>query len=356
MALFAILEALGIGPGDEVIIPGFTCVVVPNAILYRGARPRYVDIDLRTFNIDPGRIEAAINPRTKALYAQHTFGLVCDIARIREIGRKHGLPVIEDAAHALGASFEGNPVGSLTEAAFFSTDSTKVINTRLGGVATTRDPRLDAALQRIHDATPWLSADRVRNIMRDFLAAVPSADPRFYWLGYLVNSLRGRCRRIFSFDDELETSRPTRYPYPTRLSSFQAEIGNLQLETLDANLAHRCAIGTALEERFGVLVGLLAPGASNHAFLRYSFLVKDRAKVEARFAHNYELNVWFTSVLHGRSAGFERVGYTAGSCPNAEFAAAHVVNFPTHPRIDSEHLLSRVDGNLTWLRDELIRP
>src|SRR5438270_4063417 len=102
MGLYAILEALDIGPGDEVIIPAYTCVVVPNAILYRGAKPVYVDIDPITFNIDVRKVETAITSKTRALYAQHTFGLVCDVDGLNAIGRQYRLPVIEDAALALG--------------------------------------------------------------------------------------------------------------------------------------------------------------------------------------------------------------------------------------------------------------
>ena len=122
MGLYSILQALGIGSGDEVIIPAFTCVVVPNAIIYRKATPIYVDIDPKTFNIDISLVEKRITSKTRALYAQHTFGLVCDIEGLNALGAKYGIPVIEDGAHALGASWKGNPVGSLADVAFFSTD------------------------------------------------------------------------------------------------------------------------------------------------------------------------------------------------------------------------------------------
>ena len=86
MALYAILEALNVGPDDEVIIPGYTCVVVPNAVIYRGAQPVYSDIELRTFNQIPAKIESLITPRTRAIVAQHTFGVPCDLDAIIRIG------------------------------------------------------------------------------------------------------------------------------------------------------------------------------------------------------------------------------------------------------------------------------
>src|SRR5205823_2123218 len=100
MALYAILEAIDIENGDEVIIPAYTCVVVPNAIIYRGSKPLYVDISKQTFNIQSESIEKAITERTKAILLQHTFGQPCDIEAILAIARRHRLIVIEDCAHA----------------------------------------------------------------------------------------------------------------------------------------------------------------------------------------------------------------------------------------------------------------
>lgn len=140
MSLYVILEALGIGSKDEIILPAFTCVVVPNAMIYHGIKPVYVDIEPDTYNIDVSKIKEKITPQTKAIYAQHTFGIPCNMDCIARIAKDHGLIVIEDCAHALGASLNGRKVGSLGHVAYFSTDHSKVISTSTGGMITTKGP------------------------------------------------------------------------------------------------------------------------------------------------------------------------------------------------------------------------
>ena len=124
-ALHAILRAANIGSGDQVLLPGYTCVVVPNAINYLGAEPVYVDIEDKTYNIDCDILENGAgslwNPeQTKAIIVQHTYGIPCDMDRILEFAKKHNLFVIEDSCHALGSTWRGQQVGSFGDAAFFS--------------------------------------------------------------------------------------------------------------------------------------------------------------------------------------------------------------------------------------------
>lgn len=353
MALYAILEALGIGPGDEVIVPGFTCVVVPNAVLYRGARPVYVDIDPVTFNLDPGRVVQAISPRTRAICAQHTFGVACDMTRINEIARAHGLTVIEDCAHALGASFGGRKAGSLGEVAFFSTDRTKVINTMSGGIAATSDPKIAATIGDIHRRTPFLTRAQVRNQVRSFLAEVFLVQPRWYRVGRYLSAAHNRAGSLFY--DEMQTSKPTRYPYPCRLSSAQANIGLQQLERLEANLRHRRAIAVWLEARIQ-WYSRAAYEYGNPSWLRYSFLVRDRNQFNRRMHPWLDPATWFTSVVQGRTTRLEEVGYRAGSCPKAEWVTRHIVNIPTHAGIPFDRIERAWRDHGAWIQSNLLEP
>lgn len=352
MALYAILDALGIGEGDEVIIPAFTCEVVPNAILYRKARPVYVDIEPRHFNIDVAKVETAITPRTKALYAQHTFGLPCNVEFLREVGRRHGLPVIEDAAHALGAEYRGKRVGSLTEVAFFSTDHSKVINTHLGGIAVTNDDGIAARLRKVQTEAPFLDGKKTRRLIRSFLLEYLYFSPNALWIGRSIHALLTRLGLLFFFLDELKTTKSTEYPYPCRLSAAQAKLGLLQLTTLDWNLAHRRKIVEQLEKKIA-WNGMDLNDINKQTWLRYSFLVRDREKFEVVFDKHFDLGVWFTSVLSGRTEKLDAVGYQSGSCPVAEYVAQHIVNFPTHMRIPLEIIQSEVERNWSWLKDEI---
>ena len=156
VALHAILMAAGIGPGDQVLLPGYTCVVVPNAINYTGAKPVYLDIEARNFNLDCDRLEEGIGrqwspERAKALIAQHTYGIPADMDRLMDFARKHNLLLIEDSCHAIGARWSDREVGSLGDAAFFSSQWSKPVTTGLGGWARINNLELAKAFSGIKE-------------------------------------------------------------------------------------------------------------------------------------------------------------------------------------------------------------
>lgn len=343
MGLYALLEALDIGQGDEVILPAFTCVVVPNAILYRGARPVFVDIEPYTFNIDVSQIEKKITPRTRAIIAQHTFGLVCEMDKIMSIAQRHNLLVLEDCAHALGAQWNGRPVGSLGTAAYFSTDHTKVIGTGTGGMVTTNDDVLAEKIRIIYEQSAFLPRSRLVVALLSFALEAILFHPRLASIGRVLYGILfrlGLCHGYFM--DELSLSRPTAYPFPARLSNAQSIIGLSQLNRLPQNLAYRRLLAELFEAELGQYGPLLKQEYTNNAFLRYTFLVNNRQAWEDLFEDILRMDVWFTSVVHGRNSGLNKIGYVVGSCPVAEFAALHCVNLPTHLRIYNPHQFVRL--------------
>ncbi len=152
-ALHLTLLLQGVGPGDEVICPSFTCVATPNAIRHVGARPVFAEIDPLTFNLDPEMI--AVSTKTKAIMAVHQVGLVADMDPIQEVARQHSLLVVEDAACALGAIYKNKRVGSLGSPSCFSFHPRKVITTGEGGMIATDDEELAerARVFRAHGAS-----------------------------------------------------------------------------------------------------------------------------------------------------------------------------------------------------------
>ena len=166
------LEALGIGPGDEVIAPTLTFTATVEVVRYLGADPVLVDVDPVTLNIDPARIEAAITPRTKAIMPVHYGGLACDMDAIFAIARQHGLHVVEDAAHALPTTHRGQQVGLLpSSAAVFSFYANKTMTTGEGGMVVTRDAALAARMKVM----------RLHGINRDAFDRFTSRTPAWYY-------------------------------------------------------------------------------------------------------------------------------------------------------------------------------
>ncbi|MCB2413608.1 DegT/DnrJ/EryC1/StrS family aminotransferase [Demequina sp. TTPB684] len=141
------LVALGVGPGDEVIIPDFSFPATANVVVQQGAVPVFVDIRLDDFGMDPDLLEAAITPRTRAIMPVHAFGLIADMDPLLRIAERHGIPVIEDAACALGAEYHGRQAGSFGTAGVFSFHPRKVITTGEGGMVMTSDAALAERLQ-----------------------------------------------------------------------------------------------------------------------------------------------------------------------------------------------------------------
>jgi perosamine synthetase len=145
------VRALGIGAGDEVIVPSFAFIAVANVVRYERAIPVFVDIDPMMLNLDPKCIEAAITPRTKAIIVVHTFGCPADLSEILEIARRHHLVVIEDACEAIGAEYDGRKVGALADAGVFAFYPNKQITTGEGGMIVTGNARVASAARALRN-------------------------------------------------------------------------------------------------------------------------------------------------------------------------------------------------------------
>jgi perosamine synthetase len=160
------VRALGIGAGDEVIVPSFTFIAVANVLRYEHAVPVFVDIEPKTLNLDAIRVESAITPRTRAILVVHTFGCPADLTEILEIARRHHLYVIEDACEAIGAEYDGRRVGVHGNAGVFAFYPNKQITTGEGGTVVTNDPRLAARVRALRnqgrpDTDDWFQHSEV---------------------------------------------------------------------------------------------------------------------------------------------------------------------------------------------------
>lgn len=184
--LHLILAAMGIGPGDEVIVPAFTWVATANVVLYCGATPVFVDVDVKTNNIDPAKLAEKVNANTKAVIAVHLFGLCADIDAIRQAVPAN-VKIIEDAACAAGASYKGNMAGSLADAAAFSFHPRKSITTGEGGMVTTNDDALAEMMIKLRNHGAEISEEQRHNGPKPYLL------PDFNLLGfnYRMTDLQG---------------------------------------------------------------------------------------------------------------------------------------------------------------------
>jgi perosamine synthetase len=346
VGLYGILRCLGIGVGDEVLVPLPTHVVVANAVRYTGAQPIYVDCDLSNYNIDLEQAERCVTSRTRALLVQHTFGVPVDMGNAKGLADRHGVHLIEDCVHALGATFNGRQVGTFGRAAFFSTEETKTISTTMGGIVTTDDEEIAGRLYGFQRACQPPSANRAARYLLKLVIYHALTEPRTHVLARAAYEFSGRHHPLPrpTVAAELRGERPS--GFARRLSNGQAAVGLTQLAALEANLAHRRRIA----ERYQALLAPHGfrlpepPAGSRPAYVRYPVWVEDRPTVQRALATRAVLGTWFTSVLE-ESVDPRYQGYLPGTCPRAEDAARHLVNLPTHARVsdrDAEEIAARM--------------
>jgi dTDP-4-amino-4,6-dideoxygalactose transaminase len=321
-SLRAILRAMRIGDGDEVILPGFTCVVVPYAIIHCGARPVFVDIQ-PDYRMDLEALRGALTPRTRAIIAQHTFGLPERMADILTLARARGIRVIEDCAHVLpGSTHDGRPLGAFGDAAYFSFEAGKTISSGWGGAAVTRDAALGRRLRQIQDDLAPLGRTENLRIGARVLLYVLLFHPDLFALGSLV---RGRLFKKGWLPqavppDECQGNPPS--PPLGRVADVQATLVLSQLERLPAITDHRRSRVQAFAQRLG--------GAPiDLPLMWYPLQVRNRDEAVQQFSRRQiELRMWEAPLTPGDcDAG--RAGYTWGRCPVAEAVSRDCVALPT---------------------------
>jgi dTDP-4-amino-4,6-dideoxygalactose transaminase len=360
VALYGVLRALGVGPGDEVLVPLPTHVVVANAVRYTGATPVFADCRADSWNIDMDGAERLVTERTRALILQHTFGTPADIDRALELGRRHGVEVVEDCVHALGARHRDRPVGSFGRAAFFSTEETKTISSTMGGMAVSDDGALAASLRafqaRCSRPARWLAARHVLKLLGYHVLTQPRVHP---YTRALYERL-GRRNPLPGPTSPAERRGERPADLEQRLSNAQALLALRQLRRLDDNLAHRRRIAGIYAERLAPL-GAAPPAVidgDEPALVRYPLSVPDRQAAARRIAPSAVPGLWFTSVLEEAQTPAHG-GYAQGSCPVAEDAARRLVNLPTHPRVrddDAERIAAAAATALRAAPAVAVRP
>ena len=334
VGFYGLLRALGVGPGDEVLLQVPTHIVVPNAIRYTGARPLYADCVPGNWNIDFEDAARRVTPATRVLVLQHTFGIPADMDAAQAFASEHGLVLIEDCVHALGATWRGQPVGSFGRAAFFSTEETKVISTTMGGIVVTDDDELASDMRRFQQgcAPPpaWLTARYLIKLLAYHLLT----EPHIHRFARAIYDGLGQRQSLPMPTERSELEGGPRSNYEQRLANAQAALGLRQLARLADNVAHRRAVAGAYERHLAGrgCAGPSVPPGAEPVWLRYPVHVADRATAVRAVAPHVVAGTWFTSVLE-EALSPANGDYPDGSCPVAEDAAIHLVNLPTHGRV-----------------------
>lgn len=305
-ALHAAMNAIGIGPGDEVIVPPITFAATANAVVYQGGTPVFADVHPDTLLIDPEQVEAKITPSTRAVVAVDYAGQMCDYSQLREITERHGLYLVSDACHSIGGTLKGNPAGSMADMSVFSFHPVKGMTTGEGGMIVTNDPVLAQLMKRF----------RNHGINRDFKTR--QAEDSWY---YEIRDLG----------------------YNYRLTDFQCALGLSQMKQLDGWIDKRNKIARAYDQYFsthGMIQPLKKQADIRHAYHLYVVRVDfksvgiSRANFFSKMREQgIHMNVHYIPV-HLHPFYKKNMGTKKGMCPVSEQAYEIIVSIPIFPGMD----------------------
>lgn len=290
-ALILSLKAMGIGPGDEVITTPFTFIATSEAVSLVGAKPVFVDIDPKTYNMDPSLIEKKITPKTKAILPVHLYGLCADMDPILKIGKSHGLKIIEDTAQAIGSEYKGKKAGSISDAGALSFFPSK----NLGAFG-------DAGMVVTNDENLYKMIKLLR---------VHGSDRRYY-------------------HDKIG--------YNSRLDNLQAAVLNIKLKYLDKWLDERINNAEFFNEELEG-TGLITPHVPDgykHSYHLYTLRSPQKSAIEEYLNNNgIEARTYYPVPLHMQKC-FKCLGYEEGAFPNAEKASRDAFSIPVYPELTGQ--------------------
>ena len=342
-ALWAVLKALGVKKGDEVLVPVPTCVVVPNAVLAAGAKPVFVDTEKNSVNLSLTDLKSKFTRRTRAVIVQHLFGYPDEVEKIKNWCQEKDIWLIEDCAQALGAMIRGKLVGSFGVAAIFSFGRDKIISSVNGGLAVIKKGPPAERLKKLYHSLPYPSlAAMARGLLHPLLFAV--ANPLYFSLKlgkfslgkglvYLFQQLRLVKRPVLPV--ELAGRLPA--SQRCRLAEAQAALAYHQFNKLKRNLSRRRKIASFYFNQLKQVPSVTLINQRREtkpAFLRFPILV-DSPQMLIRFAleRKVQLGNWYRPVIAPEGVELKKVGYRPGSCPHAENLSRRLVNLPTYPKM-----------------------
>lgn len=339
VALYALLKSMGVTSGDEVLVQGYTCVVVPNAILYLNAMPIYADIDKDTYNVNIESLKSKITQRTKVIICQNTYGLSSNLETIQQIAQetsaKYGHPVytLEDCTHGFGGSYHGRPNGTSCDASFFSTQWSKPYTTGVGGFCVVHNSTVKAAMQQLESEKIQPSFKESFQLKLMYFVRSYIINDFTYWP--MIRLYRWLSRHnlvVGSSSGEEVAGINMPKDFFKAQSDVQFKKGLISLRALnDVNVLRRK--NAEIYTDFLSSIGKNHVDKSlfnDHIFIRYPLLVKDRAKFREE-AENAQiiLGEWFEGPIYPAFDSLDVWKLNPADLPNSMFICEHIVNLPT---------------------------
>ena len=350
-ALYSLLHSLDFDSQSEVILTGFTCDVVPNAVIQAGLKPIYVDIDPSNYCMSPLSLIESITKQTKVVVIQHTYGIPADIDSLIEIAHKHSLYVIEDCAVSLGSRYNGKLTGRFGDAAIFSFELSKTITSCRGGLLTINNNKMEA-IDKVENfykkGVPEQNKSYRIKILLQLGISGLLHHPRVLPLGKYFNALLFKLK-LFSYSTlPIETKAKRPENYLLKLSPEQCAILSRQWDRLPETIAQsKSNMGYYLNRCEKMLNRDFVQYIQKHDinFIRFPIRIPNRDKLVNTLNENrIELGLWFTAPISSVSTNQKLFYYTSKQCEISEDVSSSIINLPVHPRIKHEDMDRILNG------------
>jgi len=359
MGFYELMRLQGIKRGDEVILLGATCAVMVNAVLRVGGTPVFSDVDPDTFGSSSASIERCISTRTRMIVAQHSFGIPCDIEPIVDLANKKRIFLLEDCALTLGSKINNVVVGNFGDAALFSTDHSKPLNTLTGGLIYTKDADLAKKLRLSQLYSSELSLERQKALWSRLLFEAKYCVPKNYAKADLIDVFYLIKRKLFRkegdfLSDDFGIDQFSSYPYPAKFPSFLAAVGIIEIRRWPMVVNEREKNLTDILNALSVTKPAVnLPVAYKNKKLkiiplRIAWSVRDGASIRhklSRFVH--VSSTWFMEPIIATNVSLESFKYNWGDCPVSERIGPGMINIPcVFDKSKTSQLVSLIRKNL----------
>lgn len=356
---YLLLDALGVGPGDEVVVPALTYFAIPGMVPATGARPVFADVGLRSHVLDPEAFRAAITPRTRAVVPTHLFGTPCDMDAINAIAKEHGVQVIEDCAQSTGARYKGQRVGHLGDHAYYTFGLTKNITTLSGAMITTDDDAVAAHARQTIAAGGYTPKQKAAKEALTGLAMWAATHPAIYWATVhpavvLGNKLgKDPIHERFGEPERVYTEVPAHYQQQAKARGAQAAVGRRQLQRIEDLNGARIRNGRTLDQALAHVDGLTTPAYPEGAEPIYMSFVVHHARRDDLAAELRRRGVDTTTGYMNAFGDHPLFPDDKADCPNAAEAVRSFLHIPVHPNLkkrDVDHMVESVRSACLALR------
>ena len=346
-ALLTLLRNLPIEHGSEIIVQGFTCIALPNAIHAAGLTPVFSDIDLETLNLDPQALEGKITPRTKAIIVQHTFGIVADTETLRSICDKHGVLLIEDCAHILPDVTGPKAIGEHADALMLSFGRDKAASGISGGAILVKDPSIASKIQSEEDAAKELSWCAIKRLLLYPMIFALTKPLYGLGIGKVLLYIMSKCKAlapVISVKEKHGYQPTTIHRMPSALCAL-VRWECKRFHSLNNHRRHLTKIYSDGLTQCDIPKGVDV----NLPLQKFPIRVQDADAIRRQLkTHNIHLDDgWTGASVCPRTVNQEAAGYIAGSCPKAERLSRTLLTLPTHPTmtVKQVHYLVKVLQN-----------